>query len=234
MELIERRVSFELAELLYKLNFVQGSTYFYDKEVSIDAPIENKISNGGLGYYMNGFEETLFEAPTQEIAKLFLMKVYNHYIEVFRNASGFGYIIDKADSGTGITDSGYEGPNPGGCWDEYEDAYEAGLIESCKRLLKDIEDSKFIPEELQILFKRKLNIDKRLTPYDARCILEENDKFIEIKKAGIYQGKPVTEITIRGAKTKGHTYNQWNFSEERALLFGLEYACKELDSWTDR
>ena len=46
--------------------------------------------------------------------------------------SGYGYEISKADNGTHITSSVYEGPNDGGKWDVYEDALEAVLQEALK------------------------------------------------------------------------------------------------------
>lgn len=51
---------------------------------------------------------------------------------VYNCACGYGYEISKADNGTHITSSVYEGPNDGGKWDVYEDALEAVLQEALK------------------------------------------------------------------------------------------------------
>ena len=50
-------------------------------------------------------------------------------IMLYNCACGYGYEISKADNGTHITSSVYEGPNDGGKWDIYEEALEAGLQE---------------------------------------------------------------------------------------------------------
>lgn len=47
-------------------------------------------------------------------------------------ACGYGYEISKADNGTHITSSVYEGTNDGGEWDTYEEALEAGILETLK------------------------------------------------------------------------------------------------------
>lgn len=54
------------------------------------------------------------------------------HICVYNCACGYGYEISKADNGTHITSSVYEGPNDGGKWDVYEDALEAVLQEALK------------------------------------------------------------------------------------------------------
>jgi hypothetical protein len=51
---------------------------------------------------------------------------------LYNCACGYGYEISKADNGTHITSSVYEGPNDGGKWDIYEEALEAGLQEALK------------------------------------------------------------------------------------------------------
>jgi len=73
-----------------------------------------------------------YSCPTQSIAQKWLRETQNIHICVYNCACGYGYEISKADNGTHIASSVYEGPNDGGKWDVYEDALEAGLQEALK------------------------------------------------------------------------------------------------------
>ena len=73
-----------------------------------------------------------YSCPTQSVAQKWLRETKNIHICVYNCACGYGYEISKADNGTHITSSVYEGPNDGGKWDVYEDALEAGLQEALK------------------------------------------------------------------------------------------------------
>lgn len=73
-----------------------------------------------------------YSCPTQSIAQKWLRETQNIHICVYNCACGYGYEIPKADNGTHIAGSVYEGPNDGGKWDVYEDAPEAGLQEALK------------------------------------------------------------------------------------------------------
>lgn len=68
-----------------------------------------------------------YSRPAQSIAQKWLRDIQNIHICIYNCACGYGYEISKADNGTHITSSVYEGPNDGGKWDVYEDALEAGL-----------------------------------------------------------------------------------------------------------
>jgi len=73
-----------------------------------------------------------YSCPTQSVAQKWLRETKNIHICVYNCACGYGYEISKADNGTHIASSVYEGPNDGGKWDVYEDALEAGLQETLK------------------------------------------------------------------------------------------------------
>lgn len=73
-----------------------------------------------------------YSRPTQSIAQKWLRDIQNIHICIYNCACGYGYEISKADNGTHIASSVYEGPNDGGKWDVYEDALEAGLQEALK------------------------------------------------------------------------------------------------------
>ena len=73
-----------------------------------------------------------YSCPTQSVAQKWLRETKNIHICVYNCACGYGYEISKADNGTHIASSVYEGPNDGGKWDVHEDALEAGLQEALK------------------------------------------------------------------------------------------------------
>ena len=81
--------------------------------------------------YIQSKSQSIYSAPSQEVAKKFLREEYNIHIEVWRSAGGWGWNLDKADNGTGMGDSGDEGPNDSGTWDEYEDALNDGIEKAC-------------------------------------------------------------------------------------------------------
>ena len=68
----------------------------------------------------------------QSVAQKWLRETKNIHICVYNCACGYGYEISKADNGTHITSSVYEGTNDGGKWDTYEETLEAGLQETLK------------------------------------------------------------------------------------------------------
>lgn len=70
--------------------------------------------------------------PTQSVAQKWLRETKNIHICIYNCACGYGYEISKADNGTHITSSVYEGTNDGSKWDIYEEALEAGLQEALK------------------------------------------------------------------------------------------------------
>ena len=70
--------------------------------------------------------------PPQSVAQKWLRETKNIHICVYNCACGYGYELSKANNGTHITSSVYEGPNDGGKWDIYEEALEAGLQEALK------------------------------------------------------------------------------------------------------
>lgn len=77
-------------------------------------------------------EPVEFLCPVLYVAQKWLRETKNIHICVYNCACGYGYEISKANNGTHIVSSVYEGPNDGGKWDVYEDALEAGLQEALK------------------------------------------------------------------------------------------------------
>lgn len=74
--------------------------------------------------------------PTQSIVQKWLRGTKNLHICIYRNASGYGYDICRADNGTHIINDLSNGPNDGGQWDTYEEALEAGIQKALKLMEK--------------------------------------------------------------------------------------------------
>jgi hypothetical protein len=77
-----------------------------------------------------GFEYLVY--PTQSLVQKWLRETKNMHICIYKNASGYGYDISKADNGTHIINDLSDGPNDGGQWDTYEGALEVGIQEALK------------------------------------------------------------------------------------------------------
>lgn len=108
----EDYVSLEVAKLLKEKGYdIKGKCY-----------VENSFTNKET-YYP---KETLYEAAK------WLRNNQNIHIVVDNYACGYAWFLYKADNGTRISEYAEEGPNDGGCWDTYEEALNAGIIEALK------------------------------------------------------------------------------------------------------
>ena len=125
----EEFVTLETAKLLKEKGFKEDVFTFYE----VDCVEGDMILSETCDESENFNEKNdCLSAPTQSLAQKWLRETKNIHICVYNCACGYGYEISKADNGTHITSSVYEGPNDGGKWDVYEDALEAGLQEALK------------------------------------------------------------------------------------------------------
>lgn len=125
----EEFVTLETAKLLKEKGFKEDVFTFYE----VDCVEGDMILSETYDVSENFNEKKdCLSAPSQSIAQKWLRETKNIHICVYNCACGYGYEISKADNGTHITSSVYEGPNDGGKWDIYEEALEAGLQEALK------------------------------------------------------------------------------------------------------
>jgi hypothetical protein len=125
----EEFVTLETAKLLKEKGFKEDVFTFYE----VDCVEGDMILSETYDESENFNEKNdCLSAPTQSLAQKWLRETKNIHICVYNCACGYGYEISKADNGTHITSSVYEGPNDGGKWDIYEEALEAGLQEALK------------------------------------------------------------------------------------------------------
>ena len=120
----EELVTLETAKLLKEKGFNE-----YCKDIIKED--DNRIMQSVFRTNKN-LPKLCYSRPTQSVAQKWLRETKNIHICVYNCACGYGYEISKADNGTHITSSVYEGPNDGGKWDVYEDALETVLQEALK------------------------------------------------------------------------------------------------------
>lgn len=125
----EEFVTLETAKLLKEKGFKEDVFTFYE----VDCVEGDMILSETYDESENFNEKNdCLSAPSQSLAQKWLRETKNIHICVYNCACGYGYEISKADNGTHITSSVYEGPNDGGKWDIYEEALEAGIKECLK------------------------------------------------------------------------------------------------------
>ena len=125
----EEFVTLETAKLLKEKGFKEDVFTFYE----VDCVEGDMILSETYDVSENFNEKNdCLSAPSQSLAQKWLRETKNIHICVYNCACGYGYEISKADNGTHITSSVYEGTNDGGEWDTYEEALESGLQEALK------------------------------------------------------------------------------------------------------
>lgn len=126
----EQLITFDTAKLAEEKGFPQlkqGLYFTKDKEHCLV----------GWGFKSDDF--AVYSAPTQSLLQKWIREVRGVHIEIHRNASGYYWSMCKADAGTDLGWSDVSGPNPGGSWDEFEDALENALqIQLSYNLPKDL------------------------------------------------------------------------------------------------
>lgn len=125
----EEFVTLETAKLLKEKGFKEDVFTFYEVDCVEGDMILSETYNESENF---NEKNDCLSAPTQSLAQKWLRETQNIHICVYNCACGYGYEISKADNGTHITSSVYEGPNDGGEWDTYEEALETGLQEALK------------------------------------------------------------------------------------------------------
>ena len=119
----EQIVSFETAEKLGKIGFINGSRYYYDVDT------QQLIYNDGA-IYINGLHDFFIEAPTQSLAQKWLREVHNIVItcaSMYENEKNENIIY-----WFWIQGSPNEDENDELSFKTYEEALEAGLQDGLK------------------------------------------------------------------------------------------------------
>lgn len=127
----EEFVTLETAKLLKEKGFDETCEYcILDQDDDVIGASRGCIINEKIVRHKN-IKNAI---PTTSLyqAQKWLRETKNIHICVYNCACGYGYEISKADNGTHITSSVYEGPNDGGKWDTYEEVLETGLQEALK------------------------------------------------------------------------------------------------------
>lgn len=146
LNVMDQLVTLETARLAYKLEYDGKYLYSYRDDVLVpNATFEPEFSVDVESLDLDGSDVRgarkivqigeLLACPTQTALSRWIRKRYKVYVRVDCNASGWYWEIEKTN-GTHIKDSGEEGPNLGGCWDDYEECLENALREVCMMILK--------------------------------------------------------------------------------------------------
>ena len=107
--------------------------YKIEKRHKSNKSITTLDSSDTLNFYL---------CPTQSLLQKWIREKHNINIEIYTNACGYNWQLNKAykdqccTCGTYILESNSneltEGPNEGGSWDIYEEALEGALLEALK------------------------------------------------------------------------------------------------------
>lgn len=114
-----------------------NATFDFESSVDVeDLDLEEKKREVKIVYH-----DEFLPCPTQTALSRWVREKYKVYTHVDCNASGWYWEIEKTD-GTHVCHSREEGPNLGGCWDNYEECLENVLKEVCMMILKAMENTK--------------------------------------------------------------------------------------------
>ena len=145
LNVMDQLVTLETARLAYKLEYDGKYLYSYRDGVLVpNATFEPEFSVDVESLDLDGSDVRgarkivqigeLLACPTQTALSKWIRKRYKVYVHVDCNASGWYWEIEKTN-GTHIKNSGEEGPNLGGCWDDYEECLENALREVCMMMI---------------------------------------------------------------------------------------------------
>lgn len=121
----EDYVSMEVAKLLKEKG--------YDEDCNILVAEEYWSFNKGKLTCVDK-DRDFYPFPTLYEAQKWLRNNQNIHIVIDNYACGYAWFLYKADNGTRISEYAEDGPNDGGCWDTYEEALNAGILEALKRI----------------------------------------------------------------------------------------------------
>lgn len=112
-------ITFKTAVLAKEKGYDNNCAAFYKK----DGELYNDIEYPSLQAHY----ELYCYAPIQCNLNNFIRTKKGIHLTVERNASGWYWAMCQTDGGTNLGYSEYSGPNYGGVWDSFEDAFENGL-----------------------------------------------------------------------------------------------------------
>ncbi len=125
----EQLISFETAKLAKATGFIHMEANCYGDNMCYQLP-DGELVNALKGNTITGY----ILAPTQSLLQKWLREVYNKSVIANNNASGWYWELNKAESGTFITDYFLEEYE----YETYEEALEIGLQETLKLITKKI------------------------------------------------------------------------------------------------
>lgn len=127
----EDYVSLEVAKMLKEKGFNEycGAYYHLNWENMTEEECFEVAANHDFRNKDNGYR---VGAPTLYESQKWIRNNHNIHIVIDNYACGYAWFLYKADNGTRISEYAENGPNDGGCWDTYEEALNAGILEALK------------------------------------------------------------------------------------------------------
>lgn len=124
-------VSLEVAKKLQEKGYDEPclAYYFHEKLINVTSQFRGSDVNT---IYQESRSQMYgnVPAPTLYDAQKWLRDNKNIHVCTDNRADGWFYVLYKSNNGTFIRDYNYSGTNDGGCWDTYEEALNAGILEA--------------------------------------------------------------------------------------------------------
>lgn len=121
----EQLITFETAKLAKEKGFKKESFNYYNEKGEL--LYDNEFNS--FGSFQGTKLDNYIDAPTQSLFQKWLREVHNIYVDIWCNASGWGFNLNKT-CGTTIYDFHYIEDTPTGMFKTYEEALEKGLQEA--------------------------------------------------------------------------------------------------------
>ena len=119
-------VKFKTAKLAKKVGY--DITHRYGQDASLYNTDGEHVMYANYGMMGSGLSDGYISAPTQSQLHNWVRKNRGVLIQVYNSASGYLWSLGKVPGGTDLGWCDHNGPNMGGHWDSYEDAFENALL----------------------------------------------------------------------------------------------------------
>ena len=122
---MEDLVTYKTAKLAKSVGY--DITHRYGQDTSLyDADGEHTMY-ANYGLMGSGLSYGYISAPTQSQLHSWIIENRGVLISIYNNASGYLWALSKVPGGTDLGWCDHNGPNNGGSWDSFEDAFENAL-----------------------------------------------------------------------------------------------------------
>lgn len=133
-------ISLEIAKRLKQVHFNKPVIAYYRQDYGETDQIVHVLSPYvNTSAILEGAEldnKDDYPAPLCSQVLEWLREDHNMMVNVYTNASGFLHEQHDTYGGTHRHDSGFDGPNDGGCWDTFQEAQDHAILTALKIVYK--------------------------------------------------------------------------------------------------